>query len=152
MMQKRIVLMLLCLLIGAGTIWAAKKKKTANEAMEKTMYLFGVAKNYGDSISVMTAIFPMERVALMPNKAVANLEMYTEQLSLFFKLQGQYGYICATYYADSYKDAEKKYLKVRKRFRKETNLTLQTLSNDDFKYEYVDSKQIYRNDVSISGE
>lgn len=138
-----------CFLLALSSMTAAGKAKS----VEKKMYLFGVAKNYTDSLTYITGIFPLEKVAV--NKStdgVANLEMYSGQLREFFNKQGKLGYICATFFSDKDKDIEKQYLKLKKRMLKAKGMILRVISDTDFKYEYIDPKTIYRNEVNEEEE
>lgn len=119
----------------------------------KTIYFFGVAKNYTDSVACLTDVCKIDSVAISPStKDVANLDMYTDQYRNYFLQNGQEGYICATFVADSYKKIEKLFLKQRMRLERKGGLKLSFISNLDFQYQFVDSKQIYRNEIDEDAE
>lgn len=127
--------------------------RSDNAPVEKKIYLFAVAFNYQDSITYITDIQPMDNVMMNPKtKSVANFEMYTDQLGTFLKIQGKYGYICSAFYAEKYKDIEKTYLKVKKRFNKEKFTRLQNLTSNDFQFKFVNSKNIYQNELKDEEE
>ena len=98
-----------------------KVKRTNGNERETTlkdMYLFGVARNYRDSITYMTNIAPIHKIVC--DKAtgfIDGLNLYTDQLESFLLKEGHSGYICATYYAKSMKKAEKLYIKLRKKIK-----------------------------------
>jgi len=135
--------MVLCLYMVLPNLMAADK----NNGEQKTVCFFGIAKNYADSVTFMTGIITIDHVNIDKNtKGVANLDMYTEQLNNYFKHQGLSGYICATFYSEDNKNIEKQYLKLKRKISKERGMTLKMVSDSDFKYSYVNSKQIYRNE------
>ncbi len=144
MIRKTIVALALCIIAGIQTVMAGNEIETKS----KKMYFFGVARNYADSTACLTDITPIDNVAIdKQTNGVANLELYTEQYSNFLKQKGKTGYICATFYSDKYKDIEKIFLKQRKRLERNKGLKLDVVTNADFKFKFVDSKQIYRNSV-----
>lgn len=143
MIHKTIIVFLLGLIVGIQTAQADKETTKS-----KKMYFFGIAKNYTDSTACLTDICPIENVAIdKQTNGVANLELYTEQYSNFLKQKGKDGYICATFFSDKYKEIEKIFLKQRKKLERSKGLKLDVISGSDFKFEFVDSKLIYRNSV-----
>ncbi len=144
MIRKTVIALVLCIIAGFQTVMAGNKIETKS----KKMYFFGVARNYADSTACLTDITPIDGVAIDKHTdGVANIELYTEQYSNFLKQRGKFGYICATFYSDKYKDIEKIFLKQRKRLERNKGLKLDFVTNEDFKFNFVDSKQIYRNSV-----
>lgn len=143
MIHKKLIMMALCLYLILPNLMAAGEK----EGEQKTVYLFGIAKNYADSVTCLTGVMKMDHVNIDKNtKGVANLDMYTDQLNNYFKHQNLFGYICATFYSENSKNIEKQYLKLKKKISKESGTTLKMLTESDFKYNYVNSKQIYHNE------
>jgi hypothetical protein len=145
MIHKKLIMIFLCLLIALPSLNAANE----NNGLQKKIYFFGIAKSYADSVTFLTGIVPMDNVNINKNtKGVDNLEMYTEQLNNYFKQQGLSGYICATFFSEKSKDIEKQYLKLKKKISKQKGMTLKVLNDSDFKYNFVDSKKIYHNEIT----
>lgn len=109
----------------------------------KTMYLYGMAKSYQDSLVYMTEIMLLENVALDKSTGgVANVELYSEQLKNYLAQLGKTGYICSLFYEKSQKKIEKSYMKLKKRVMKDKSAKFAPLG---FRYEYIDPKSVYRN-------
>ena len=127
-----------------------KVKRTNGNERETTlkdMYLFGVARNYRDSITYMTNIAPIHKIVC--DKAtgfIDGLNLYTDQLESFLLKEGHSGYICATYYVKSMKKAEKLYIKLRKKINKAKFTHVEPLGN--FMYQFVSPENIYRNIIN----
>lgn len=150
MFHKREVFILLSaiLLLVPSTSMADKFKE-----VNTTVYFFGIARNYTDSIACITEIYPINNVTIYEKtKAVLNIELYTQQLYTFFNQQGKYGYICTTFTSPKYKKIEKLYLKLKKRLNADPGASLQFIPNAAFHYQLVDSKTIYRNNPSEETE
>ncbi len=143
MIHKTITAFLFCLMAG---IQIAQADQEATKS--KKIYFFGIAKNYTDSTACLTDICPIDNVAIdKQTNGVVNLELYTEQYSNFLKQKGKDGYICATFFSDKYKEIEKQFLKQRKKLERSKGMKLDVIAGSDFKFQFVDSKLIYRNSV-----
>ncbi len=130
----------------------SKKIKTEErETILKDYYLFGVAQNYHDSITYFTNISPIKNVVC--DKAtgfIDGLNLYTNQLEKYLLQQGHAGYICATFYAKSMKEAEKKYITLRKKISKHDYTRIEPLGN--FIFQFVSPENIYRNVINPNSE
>lgn len=141
MYRKYLLLPLICMFAVLVNVSAEEEKKMET----RTIYFFGVAKNYSDSLTYMTDIMAIPNVAMdKETGAIANMEFYSEQLNNYLKASGKSGYVCALFTEKSQKKIEKKYMKMKKHFKKDISTRVESMA---FKYEYVDPSTIYRNVV-----
>ena len=132
----------------------AHKKKFKNEdrpTVLKDMYLFGVARNYHDSITYFTNITPISKVVCDKETGfIDGLNLYTAQLENHLLKNGRFGYLCATFYAKNMKNAEKIYVKLKKKIDKKRFTRVEPLG--DFVYQFVSPENIYRNVIKANGD
>ena len=108
---------------------ARKEKGTAD------VYVFGVGTSFNDSVMYMSA--PQRLDGALIQKKTGFLEDRT-YYSFQFKnyLEANYpGYeTCAVFYATSRKNIEKKYAKLRRRYRKDKELRVEEVPTNEFAF------------------
>lgn len=128
-----------------------QNKLQERETFTKDVYMFGVARNYMDSVTYLTNINCVRRVVFDKQTGfVDGLNLYTRQIENFLASQEHIGYLCTTFYANTRKKAEKMYVKIRKKCEKKNFTRIEPLG--DFEFKFVSPENIYRNVLTPSEE
>lgn len=111
---------------------SAKGKKV------KTMYVFGVATSFNDSTAYFTSIQKIDSVETFgKTDLLANKQEYSYQLRSFFDKKGMAHETCVTLNAANRAKLEKSYLKLKQKYAKKWNLSVQNICDDEFSFERV---------------
>ena len=108
------------------------------------MYMFGFAASFKDSVVYMTEIQDVKNVWYdKKTKFLMGRDSYSAQLKDYFKEKMQMNdRVCMVIFAKSQKKAEKKYLKLRKKYMSSKKHTstyeIRYVSTQDFQFEAVD--------------
>ena len=108
------------------------------------MYMFGFAASFKDSVVYMTEIQDVKNVWYdKKTKFLMGRDSYSAQLKEYFKEKMQMNdRVCMVIFAKSQKKAEKKYLKLRKKYMSSKKHTstyeIRYVSTQDFQFEAVD--------------
>jgi hypothetical protein len=121
---------------------APDKNLKLSQEVEKervTIYCFGFAGSFKDSLSYMTDIQKLDSVELSKkSKFIIARESYSSQLSQYFKDRGNSNVVCAFFYDTKKSRLEKKYAKIRKRYEKAQDVLLRFVPTNEFKFERVE--------------
>ena len=99
------------------------------------MYAFGFAASFNDSTVHMTDIQEIDSVWINDkNKFLVDREDYSYQLRNYFENKGLSHRTCVISFALKYKDAVKKYNKLRNKYIKRGNVDIKNISKDEFKF------------------
>lgn len=135
---KYIVLTLLvCVAMGAE----------AKTVKARHMYVFGFAASFKDSVVYMTEIQDVPNVWYdTKSKFLLGRDNYSAQLKEYFRDKLQMpDRVCMVIFAKTMKKAEKKYLKLRKKYLSDKKHTstyeVRYVTTQDFKFEAVDVSQ-----------
>lgn len=116
----------------------------AKEVQPPHMYMFGFAASFKDSVVYMTEIQDVQG-AWYENKTRTLLgrDNYSSQLKLHFKEKMMMpDRVCMVFFATTMKEAEKQYLKLRKKYlgdaKHPSTYEVRYLSQQDFRFEPVD--------------
>lgn len=110
--------------MGAGTM-----------PQKQRVYMFGFAASFVDSVCVMTDLQEVDAY-VMPNGFLADRSLYSLQLNNHLvSNQMLENLTCVVFFDKNKSKAEKKYQKLRKRYREDENVTLQSLGIDQFRFE-----------------
>lgn len=136
------------LFLAGLLLWAYVQVAFAQQAQTyevKPAYFLGMAASYIDSTVYFTDIQSLPEVAMdLYTKQPLNIEMYTQQLSQYFKNSEASTFVCMTYAAEKRKDIEKLYLKLKKKYGKNPGFTIKELAAGSWSYEVVDPSSVYR--------
>ena len=131
---KYIVLTLLvCVAMGAE----AKTVKASH------MYVFGFAASFKDSVVYMTEIQDVQGALYdTKTKFLLGRDSYSDQLKAFFKEKMQLSdRVCMVMFSTSKKKAEKKYMKLRKKYmgdkKRPSTYEVRYVTTQDFQFEPV---------------
>ena len=130
--------MLLTLLVSVAMGAEAKQVQVPH------MYMFGFAASFKDSVVYMTEIQDVQKVWYdKKTKFLLGRDIYSSQLKEHFKEKMQMpDRVCVVVFAKSLKKAEKKYLKLRKKYLSDAKHTssyeVRYITTQDFKFEPVD--------------
>ena len=129
--------LLFCVAMGAD----------AKRIQPKHMYIFGFAASFKDSVVYMTEIQDVPNVWYdTKSKFLLGRDNYSAQLKEYFRDKLQMpDRVCMVIFAKTMKKAEKKYLKLRKKYlsnKKHTSTyEVRYVTTQDFKFEAVDVSQ-----------
>jgi hypothetical protein len=131
---KYIVLTLLvCVAMGAE----------AKTVKARHMYVFGFAASFKDSVVYMTEIQDVQGALYdTKTKFLLGRDSYSDQLKAFFKEKMQLSdRVCMVMFSTSKKKAEKKYMKLRKKYtgdkKRPSTYEVRYVTMQDFKFEPV---------------
>ncbi len=128
MMRRWLMGLLLVGLVAVAYGATAKPKK-------QRVYMFGVAQSFTDSVAVMTDLQGVDAY-IMPNGFLADRSLYSLQFNNYLVAKmGQGRLTCAVFFDKNKAKAEKKFEKVRNKYRGMPNLILQSLGVDVFRFE-----------------
>ena len=111
------------------------------------MYMFGFAASFKDSVVYMTEIQDVQGVWYdTKSKFLLGRDSYSAQLKDYFKEKMQMPErVCMVFFAKSMKKAEKKYLKLRKKYlgdkKHPSTYEVRYVTTQDFKFEPVDMSE-----------
>jgi len=110
--MKRHSFLILCLLaIALSTTVQAK------QVIKPVIYMFGFSASFQDSIIYMTDIQEVRNVAMdTKTKFLLGRDMYSDQLKTYLTQQGLPHRVCLVVFAETRKDAEKKFIKMRSKY------------------------------------
>ena len=131
---KYIVLTLLvCVAMGAE----------AKTVKARHMYIFGFAASFKDSVVYMTEIQDVQGALYdTKTKFLLGRDSYSDQLKTYFKEKKQMSdRVCMVMFSTSKKKAEKKYLKLRKKYvgdkKRPSTYEVRYVTTQDFEFEPV---------------
>ena len=130
--------MLLTLLVSVAMGAEAKQVQVPH------MYMFGFAASFKDSVVYMTEIQDVQKVWYdKKTKFLLGRDIYSSQLQEHFKEKMQMpDRVCVVVFAKTMKKAEKKYLKLRKKYigdaKHPSTYEVRYITTQDFKFETVD--------------
>jgi hypothetical protein len=131
---KYIVLTLLvCVAMGAE----------AKTVKARHMYVFGFAASFKDSVVYMTEIQDVQGALYdTKTKFLLGRDSYSDQLKAFFKEKMQLSdRVCMVMFSTSKKKAEKKYMKLRKKYtgdkKRPSTYEVRYVTTQDFEFEPV---------------
>ena len=131
---KYIVLTLLvCVAMGAE----------AKTVKARHMYIFGFAASFKDSVVYMTEIQDVQGALYdTKTKFLLGRDSYSDQLKTYFKEKKQMSdRVCMVMFSTSKKKAEKKYLKLRKKYvgdkKRPSTYEVRYVTTQDFQFEPV---------------
>ena len=130
MKQLKYMLLLAALMLAANV--SAKMLKTSH------MYMFGFSASFKDSVVYVTDIQDVQGVWIeKKSKFLMGRDKYSEQLKTHLTEQlRQNDRVCVVFFNKSKKKAEKKYLKLMKKYKK--GYDIRYLNVTEFKFEVVD--------------
>ena len=130
MKQLKYMLLLAALMLAANV--SAKMLKTSH------MYMFGFSASFKDSVIYVTDIQDVQGVWIeKKSKFLMGRDKYSEQLKTHLTEQlRQNDRVCVVFFNKSKKKAEKKYLKLMKKYKK--GYDIRYLNVTEFKFEVID--------------
>ena len=130
MKQLKYMLLLAALMLAAKV--SAKMLKTSH------MYMFGFSASFKDSVVYVTDIQDVQGAWIeKKSKFLMGRDKYSEQLKTHLTEQlRQNDRVCVVFFNKSKKKAEKKYLKLMKKYKK--GYDIRYLNVTEFKFEVID--------------
>ena len=116
----------------------------AKSVQAKHMYMFGFAASFKDSVVYITEIQDVQGAWYdTKSKFLLGRDNYSAQLKDHFKEKMQMpDRVCMVFFAKTMKKAEKKYLKLRKKYlgdkKRTSSYEVRYITNQDFKFEPID--------------
>ena len=119
----------------------------AKRIQPKHMYMFGFAASFKDSVVYMTEIQDVQGAWYdTKSKFLLGRDNYSLQLKDHFKEKLQMpDRVCMVFFAKSMKKAEKKYLKLRKKYlsdkKRTSSYEVRYVTSQEFKFEPIDMSE-----------
>lgn len=118
------------MLLAAMNVSASNKKAT--------IYIFGFSASFNDSTVYLTDVQQIDNATIeSKNKFLLNRTEYADQFRDYFNSIGLEHRTCIILYGLKLKDAEKKLVKLRKRYSKGAHYKIKYLTENDFKFKVV---------------
>ena len=118
------------MLLAAMSVSASNKKAT--------IYAFGFSASFNDSTVYFTDVQQINNATIeSKNNFLQNRTEYAEQLRDYFNSIGLEHRTCTISYGLTQKDAEKKLVKLRKRYSKGGRYKINYLNGSDFKFKAI---------------
>lgn len=129
MKSKKIILTLSAMLMTTGA-WA--------ELRPKTIFVYGFAASFNDSTIYFTDIQQIDSAYIdSKTKFLYSRENYSYQLRDYLDKLGFKNATCTTSFAMTKKEAEKKYLALRKKYLEGGKYNINYLKEHDFQYKAI---------------
>lgn len=110
---------------------APKEKKEE----PKRVYMFGVSVDFNDSVVYLTDVQCIDSIVINKDGSIQNYANYSFQFKVYLEgTLGEADQTCAVIYSDNKKKLEKRYVKMRKRFRADGRNVLKQLGTDSFMF------------------
>lgn len=130
--MKHLKQILLCVAMILGTI----NVSAANDP--QTVYIYGFAASFNDSTVYITEIQQLDSAYIdSKTKFLYSRNNYSAQMRDYLQTVGFPHATCITSFALKRKDAEKKYLKLRKRYLEKGAYNIKYLKESDFKFQAI---------------
>lgn len=113
----------LCLVMGA------KKKDNSNV----TVYMYGLSASFNDSIVYLTDVQKVDSAYFIEGKFLGGLREYTGQMNIYFTEKDGERRTNTVFFKRTRKDAEKAYVKLRKRYTNDA-IDLRPLPSTEFAF------------------
>lgn len=103
---------------------------------EKTVYAFGIAASFNDSVVYYTEIQPLDSVKLDKNGFLPQRDAYAYQLKNYLEYNlGKPDYTCMIYFSNHQGKLEKEAAKVKEKYKKsDGNMVLQGVEQTAFSF------------------
>lgn len=132
MKSKKIILTLVTMLMATGA-WAGLRPKT--------IFVYGFAASFNDSTVYFTDIQQIDSAYIdSKTKFLYSRENYSYQLRDYLDKLGFKNATCTTSFAMTKKEAEKKYLTLRKKYLEGGKYNINYLKAQDFHYKAISGK------------
>lgn len=118
------------LMSAAATAWAGGRIQR--------VYAFGLAASFADSIVYITDLQPMDSVFVESRTGfLENRDLYSAQLRDYLAAQEKPRRVCAFFFDEKQKDAEKRLMRMKRRYAKDGKYDVRFLSQSDFRFSVV---------------
>lgn len=126
---KKHIFIIGMMMIAGLNLYAKGEKETSS------VYMFGVAGAFGDSIICMTDIQQVEGAQIGKNGFLVARNQYAYQLKGYLEnVEGMPNRTCTIFFSPKKSKIEKKYLKIRNRYQKEKSTILKYVTPNQFKF------------------
>lgn len=122
---------------------AAASLLAVAENKVQTLYIYGFAASFNDSTVYFTDIQKVDSAYIdSKTKFLIERENYSYQLKDYLKSQGWSTPTCITTYAKSRKDAEKKFVAMKRKYVNGGHYTIKYVSSPEFGYKAVTPTEV----------
>jgi hypothetical protein len=128
MKQLRIALAL-ALVFAVCSAFSLKKEK------EKTVYAFGLAASFNDSVMYITDLQVLDSVQLSKEGFLPGRSIYSSQLQTYIEYQLQKAnYTCMIYFSDNKAKLTKQANKIKSKYKKTPSVVMESIAPDAFSF------------------
>ncbi|KAA6317515.1 hypothetical protein EZS27_032340 [termite gut metagenome] len=105
---------------------------------DETVYAFGVAASFTDTIVYCTGVQVLDSVKLDKYKFLPNRDAYSYQLKSYLEYQRNIpNQVCMIYFSNNKKNLEKEATKLLNKYKKNKNITIQRIDVAAFRFKYA---------------
>ncbi len=123
------------LLLALALTLAITGNAEAATPTQRCVYMFGFAASFKDSVAYITDVQAIDTAYVFKNGFLADRSLYSMQLYSFISYNfGKDEITCAVFFGTKKSKIEKKYLKVRKKYKAEHAVVLTSLGRDTFEF------------------
>lgn len=116
----------------SGALWAKGDKP----AETQTVYIFGVAASFGDTIMHFTEIQEIQGAGLVRKGFLEGRSLYSYQLKSYLENSKNLpNRTCTVFFSEKKSKLEKQYAKLKQRYQASKNLACHTLDAKTFSFE-----------------
>ncbi len=120
------------LLICSAFSFPGKRK---NDKESKSVYAFGVATSFNDTLLYVTEIQKLDSVVLSGNGFLPKRDLYSYQLKNYMEYDlGKSDYTCMIYFSDKRKKVEKEIVKIKGKYTKQNKFTIVDIKSVNFSF------------------
>lgn len=131
----------LCIMATLMLFTTAPTEAVAKKKMLPKAYIFGFSASFNDSIVYMTNVQQVDSIWIdSKTKFLLGRSLYTLQLKNYFSEQGEPRRTCLVVYGLTRKEAEKKFLKMKKLYTVKSpgRYEVKYIQDDEFRFQPVD--------------
>lgn len=134
----RYLVSILLVMVVACTAFAQKTGRAPKVDKDKniTLYMYGVSMSFTDSVRYITDIQKVDSAYLYNKLFLGGANEYSAQMATYFQEKVGDKRVNAVFFAKTRTDAEKKYLKLKKKYVKH-GVTFQPLPVADFTFKAI---------------
>lgn len=133
--MKKFFLIFITIFVAIPLI-AKDKQKASNKEVCTSVYAYGIATSFNDSIVYMTDVMKVDSVYfdIPKSNAIGGRKQYSRQFKDYLDNKGMTNRTCTFFYQPTKEKAEKSYIKLRKKLIQKYKFSTELISKEEFKF------------------
>ncbi len=133
--MRKILFLAVLMLCSLGVSAKEKNKKVKRPAI-RPVYLYAVSTSFNDTVAYVTDIQRVDSAYMEKKHILGGLRDYVQQVEAHYKQKGEPRRLNTVFFKKDRKKAEKKYVKLRKKFTK-MGYAIKALPEGEFSFKSV---------------